>query len=165
MREVEDGDFCLLVECLQNEGEILKSFLEAEEIPCVLMPSGNGLRTVLGLNLENYKVFVPYQFYDKASEMVDFISNDSTEQLKERLLEHIELWHFKNESSEKKFRKKFELKKDADLLFYIKEEVSQALLIADEGLIYACSERGHFIAVKSEQGNILFNSATYEILT
>ena len=128
------------------------------------MPSGNGLRTVLGMSLENYKVFVPYGVYDKALEIVDSMSSDSTEQLREKLLENEALWHFKNEAVEKKFRKKFELKKDADLLCYIKEEVEQALLIADEGLIYACPERGHFIAVKSEQGNILLNSATYEII-
>lgn len=164
LKDAEDDDFCLLFECERGEGEVLKSFLDEEGIPCVLMPSGNGLRTVLGLNLENYKVFVPYRFYDKASEIVDSISNDSTEQYRERLLEQIGLWHFKNESSEKKFRKKFDLEKGADPLAYVKEEVEQAFLITDEGIIYACPERGHFLSVKSERGNILFNSATYEIV-
>ena len=80
LREVEDGDFCLLVECLQNEGEILKSFLEAEEIPSVLMPSGNGIRTVFGLNLENYKVFVPYAFWDKANDILDGMADFGDEE-------------------------------------------------------------------------------------
>ena len=67
-------------------------------------------------------------------------------------------------SSEKKFRKKFDLAKDADLLAYVKEEVEQAFIVADEGLIHSCPERGHFFSVKSEEGTILFNSVTYEIL-
>ena len=164
LKEAEDDDFCLLFECERGEGDVLKSFLDEEGVPCVLMPSGDGLRTVFGLNLENYKVFVPYQYYDKALEIADSIANDSTEPYRERLLEAIGQWHFKNESSEKKFRKKFDLAKDVDLLTYVKEEVEQAFIIADEGLIHSCPERGHFFSVKSEEGSIFFNSVTYEIL-
>ena len=77
LREVNGNDFCLLLECPKNKGEMLKSFLEEEEIPCVLMPSGSGYRTVFGLALENYKVFVPYAFYEKAEEIAEGIFDPS----------------------------------------------------------------------------------------
>ncbi|MBQ9481059.1 MAG: hypothetical protein IJU84_02725 [Clostridia bacterium] len=71
LREVRGEDFCFLVECGTTFGEMLKSVFDKENIPCALLPRGTGVRTALALKLENYRVYVPYAFLERAKEILE----------------------------------------------------------------------------------------------
>lgn len=71
LRNPNKNDFCFLVEVDSMFGEILKGVFKEENIPCVGIPSGNGVRSLFALKLENLKLFVPYEFFDRAKEYLD----------------------------------------------------------------------------------------------
>lgn len=79
IRDVENGDFCFLIECEQTFGQMLKEIFEKDGIKCALVPWGDGVRTVFALQLDKYRVYVPYEHYDKSKETVDFFLSDKTE--------------------------------------------------------------------------------------
>lgn len=163
-RAPEDKDFCFLIECQRSYGEILRQGLEDEQVPCALIPCGSGVRTAFGLELENYRVYVPYEHYSTAQEIVQFFSVDPTENLKRDLLEHFESWHVISSKAEKKLRKKLKLEKEAVLLDWIRDGVTNATAIKDNGPAATGPEGAHYLTVRLNDKTVWFNSVTYEIL-
>ena len=163
VREVTSKDFCFLLECEETFGEMLKPILDETNIACELIPAGNGARSAFGLRLGNYRVYVPYQQYETAQEILKDLWDDPADDLREDLLENADRWHVKNDGALKKLRKKLALTEKEDFLAYVKDGVASAAEISDDGLISACTRGGHYISVKIKNQRIWFNSETYEI--
>ena len=162
--EVQNDDYCFLFECDTAFGETLEEIFENEAIPHAMVPSGNGVRSALGLNLENFKIFVPYEFYGQASEIINYFTSDSTEELKNDLLNNRSKWHIQGMFTEKKLKKKLNISKDGNLFSHCESIVSTAIKITDEGLISSCAEGGHYLNIIGENATLMFNSITYELL-
>ena len=73
LRPVTEEDFCLVARVDRIFGDSLKENLEHENIECVLMPYGTGVRSEFALPLESYLLYVRY----KNSEYVRQIIKDS----------------------------------------------------------------------------------------
>ena len=73
LRAVNEDDFCLIAQVDRFFGDGLKERLENENIECVLMPYGTGVRARFALPLESYLLYVRY----KNSEYVRQILNDA----------------------------------------------------------------------------------------
>ena len=163
LREVAPDDFCVLTECEQTYGEMIKDALQGGGITCVLMPYGNGVRSLFGLRLENYQVLVPYEQYESAEELLNtFVGDPVTSELKEQLLTNFDRWHIADRTA-KKIRKKLQLSGDADLLACIQEGVENATRIEDKGIMYSFGTGAHGIAVQTSRGTLWFSSESYEI--
>ena len=61
LRAVTEDDFCLVVQVDRIFGDNLKNNLEKENIECVLMPYGTGVRAKFALPLESYLLYVRYK--------------------------------------------------------------------------------------------------------
>lgn len=61
LREVNENDFCLVARVNRFLGDDLKDWLEKENIECVLMPYGSGVRARFALPLESYLLYVRYK--------------------------------------------------------------------------------------------------------
>lgn len=64
LRAVNEDDFCLAMQVDRSFGDALKNCLESENIDCVLMPYGTGVRSEFALPLESYLVYVRYRDLD-----------------------------------------------------------------------------------------------------
>ena len=62
-------DFCLFKECDEATALLLKDVLAQGEIPCIAVPATPPVGVVLGLFLQNFKLFVPYGCLDRAEEI------------------------------------------------------------------------------------------------
>ena len=82
LREVRPDDYCILTECAEDFGGLLKYTLADMDIPCALMPFGNGARSAFGLNLGNFRVFVPYQHFEASKDVLDQLTYDPTDELR-----------------------------------------------------------------------------------
>ncbi len=163
LRDVRPEDYCILTECAEDFGGLLKYTLADMDIPCALMPFGNGARSAFGLNLGNYRVFVPYRFYEESKDVLDQLTYDPTEDFRKDLLENEGKWHINGKFAQKRMRRKLKIAENEDLLSCIKHEVVHATEISDDGVITSCTEGGHYIALKINERKVWFNSATYEI--
>lgn len=159
-RDVENGDFCFLIECEQTFGQMLKEIFEKDGIKCALVPWGDGVRTVFALQLDKYRVYVPYEHYDKSKETVDFFLSDKTEKLKSELLENFDKWHMESERVVKKFRKKFKLGKEENVFEFVKRAIENAEQIIDRGARVAS---GHLYTIQINSELIWFDLVTFEI--
>lgn len=163
LREPKDEDFCFLVECRHDFGEMLKDALDDEDIECALVPWGNGVRSKFGLPLENYKIYVPYKEVEKAVEILkEFIGEPPIEKLRKKLLENAAEWHMK-ESFAKKIRKKLKLEKDDDIFAAIEEGVKNSDTIEDKGLMGTFYPPAHGILVRIDGVVLWFSDETFEI--
>jgi hypothetical protein len=163
IREAKADDFCFLLECERTFGDVLGEALEDAGIRCASVPCGTGVRTALGLNLEGYRIYVPFEFYETAKDMVTFFTVDPTDDLRRTILEHQDQWHTKNASVEKKIRKRLKLNRDDAFFDRIKNAVETAEVITDEGTISNCPRSGRYLFVKTDGKYIGFNSVTFEI--
>ena len=164
LREAAPDDFCVLTECDQTYGEMIKDAVQGAGIPCVLMPFGNGVRSMFGLRLEKYQVLVPYDRYESAVELLnDFVNDPVTNELKERLLANFDKWHIGSARTAKKLRKKLALGEEADLLACLKEGVENAAYIEDKGPMYSLGANAHGLSVKMGEATVWFSSESYEI--
>ncbi len=163
LREVKGDDYCYLTECAENFGELLNVTLTDMQIPCALMPFGNGARSALGLNLGNFRVFVPYEYYENARDVLDQLTYNPTEDFRKDLLENEARWHINGKFAQKRMRRKLRLADGQDLVSCVKQAVVSATEILDDGAITSCTEGGHYIAIKINDRKVWFNSATYEI--
>ena len=163
LREVREDDYCFLIECNDAFGDMLKLTLAQSGIKCVLTPFGDGMRSALGLSLGNYAVYVPYARYEEAQGVLDAVSFDPTEELREMLLENEAKWHAKNESALKKMKKKLALAQEADFMAFIKQAVLDAEQITDDGPIGYAVDGGRYITVRIGSKTVWFNSLSYEI--
>lgn len=163
LREPQSGDYCFLTECESSFGKMLEEIFSDKGIPCALIPNGNGFRSALGLNLENYVIFVPCEDYQSAREICDYFNVDTTEEFKKELIDIREKWHINGIFADKRFKKALKLAKDADLFSSCEELLKNAEKITDGGPISSCSEGGHNYIVRSGSFELMFNSVTGEL--
>ncbi len=64
LRAVTEDDFCLVAQVDRIFGDNLKNNLESEEIECVLMPYGTGVKAQFAMPLESYLLYVRYKNLD-----------------------------------------------------------------------------------------------------
>lgn len=166
LREPLPDDFCFLTECGHVYGKMLSDSLEKSNVKCVLLPSGNGVRSKLALPLENYKVFVPFKDYDAACDVFDDIFRIAqTDKLKEELISNIDNWFIAKQSTVKKIYKKTKTDSSEDVFDIIKTYVENAESIQDKGLIsFSDNNYAHGLLVKSGGLVFWFSAETYEIL-
>ena len=164
IREITSGDFCFLVECGQMHGEMLKDALQEEKIKCVLLPWGDGVRSKLGLKLENYKVYVPYEHYERAREILAFYNEAESDDTKELLLANKNKWHIANERTEKKIRKRLKIDGAVDIFEYIMEGVEQSQDVKDRGFMSSFVPPAHGLTVKINNVTLWFSAETFEII-
>jgi hypothetical protein len=163
LREVKEDDFCFLTEAEEVFGKMLMDSLKNEGIACVASPFGSGVRSVLGLSLGGYRIFVPYRHYDAASEMLAYFTeydDPVADTLKEEILNGFESWHFESGFAEKKIRQKYGIGKEEDVMAFIRNSVEQTDDIEDMGLM---SDGEHGIRVKSEQITLWFSGESFKI--
>ena len=164
LREVKSDDFCFLIECENTVGKSLEEALKRENIPSALVPCGNGVNSFFALPLGNFKIYVPYESYEKALEICNFFLDD-TNYIKDELIENFHRWHTLNEKTEKKFRKTLKRPDGAALMDHIKEEVLKASYIKDAGKNYSSTDGGNYLVVRSDEITLMFNSATFELIS
>jgi hypothetical protein len=161
LREVNSNDFCYLITAKEGFGKSLIEVFKNEGIECAVIPVGDGVRSKLALTLGSYQLFVPYLKLEKAREIVDsFIGDNSTDKLREIILNNIDKWHFESGKIENKIRKKLNLSKESDLILSIKEIVKTAHTINDAGLML---NREHGLVVKTDEIILWFSSESFEI--
>ncbi|HEY8389739.1 MAG TPA: hypothetical protein VIL26_02110 [Clostridia bacterium] len=80
LRSPQNDDFCFLIETRSMWGEMMGGILKEENIPYSAIPSGSGVRSYFGLKLENLKIYVPYEFLDKAKELLNDITGYKKDQ-------------------------------------------------------------------------------------
>lgn len=134
IREVASEDYCFLTKCEQLFGDILNDALQQEGVICALVPCGDGVRSQFALLLDKYKIYVPFQYYKKSVEVLNFLSySPTTDELKEDLLANIDKWHIDSSFTVRKIPKKLKLSKDDDVFKCIKVAVekSQCIEIKD----------------------------------
>ena len=161
LREPNAGDFCFLVCVGDFFAKMLIQTCKNEGIECIYKPVGNGVRSKAALSLGNYELYIQYDRYNEAVDIYDFfMQNYSTDKLSEKILNNINLWHFKNNKVEKRIRKKLKLSQDIDLMQFIKEIVEKAQSINDVGLMV---NNEHGLVVKNDNIVLWFTSESFEI--
>ena len=165
IRDVTSDDFCILTECEEMQGEMLREALQEKGIKCALIPFGNGVRSRFALSLGKYKVYVPYMYYESSVELLNsFFSEPTTDALKGQLLANIDKWHIVSARTEKKIRKKLKLTDEADIFKYIKDGVEKSQHIEDKGTMYFFKPCAHGLAVKIQEVTLWFSDVSFEIL-
>ncbi len=167
LRPPLNEDFCYFTECPEDQAKMLKESLKSEGIPCALIPNGSGVRSALGLTLENMKVFLPFGSLNKAQELFDGIflpPLDETEELRTLLLENEEKWHITGFFNSRSLRRKLGLPKGYDIAPTLRPLVQSAANIRDEGLISSSVVGGHYLIVKTEEYDLTFDSISFELL-
>ena len=161
LREVKNDDFCFLITVEETLGRSIIECLKNEDIDCAVVPVGDGVRSQFALTLGNYQLYVPYIRFDEAVKIVEFFTeNYSLDKLRETILKNRDKWHFENEKTEKRIRKKLKLSNEIDLMEYIKEKVEQAQTINDAGLM---TNNEHGLVVKSGNVVLWFSSISFKI--
>ena len=163
IRDVNSDDFCFLAECGQMQGEMLEDALQEEEIKCALIPWGNGVRSKFGLRLEKYKVYVPYEHYERAREILNaFYSETASDNVKELLLANKDKWNM-SEHTEKVIRHRLKIDDDVDIFEYIKDGVEKSQDVKDRGFIYSFVPPAHGLTVKIGDVTLWFSDESFEI--
>lgn len=162
IREVTDQDYCFLLVADEVPSEMLQDCFANNGIDSVLVPTGDGYRSALGLSLGKFIIYVLYSQYEQAKEIVSFFHQDPTNELRDDLIQHRELWHI-NKKMHKRLCKKLKLNAAEDVFDQMAELVDKADSISDNGVIASCVQRGHYLLVKTGGLRFWFNSVTYEI--
>ncbi|MCL2675609.1 MAG: hypothetical protein FWE84_03345 [Firmicutes bacterium] len=163
LRNPEKNDYCFLVEVDLMFGEMFKGVLEEENIPYSDIPVGNGVRSYFGLRLENLKIFVVYEFFEKAKEILTGILMSFEENQNRNIKKNIDKL-FVLPRSEKKIKKVLNLAENDNLIAYCADKIMNADRIVNKGGISSCIKGGEYICVYKENELIMFNSVTYEII-
>lgn len=164
IRPVNGDDFCFLVETEQTNGEMLCGIFEQEGIKYTLIPTGNGVRSNFGLSLENYEIYVQYKNLETAKEIIDSFSEQAISGYRDDLLENFEKWFIAKPKYEEKWKKKLGVG-DMNMLDFCKSCVQNAEQIVDGGQVLSSTVGGHYLTVYSPDAVVLFNSASFEILS
>ncbi len=164
LRPVGADDYCFLVETEQTNGEMLCDIFEQEGIKHTVIPTGNGVRSNFGLNLENYEIYVQYKSLDLAKEIVNSFAEQAVSVYKNELLDNFEKWFIAKPKYEEKWKKKLGLK-DINITDFCKSCVEDSDQIVDGGMVLSGTVGGHYYTVYSPKAVILFNSASFEILS
>lgn len=164
LRPVSDDDYCFIIETEQTHGEMLCDIFKQDGIKYALIPTGNGVRSNFGLELENYEIYVQYKNLDAASEIINSFSDQALMVYKDELLDNFEKWFIAKPKYEEKWKKKLGLK-DINIIEFSKSCVEDAEQIVDGGMVLSSTVGGHYYTVYAKKAVILFNSASFEILS
>lgn len=164
IRAVNAEDFCLLLEAGATYCESIIAMFEEENLPYSTMPYGSGVESKLGLPLSNYRLFVPYAYFDRARNIVCDFENYNTEKFRKIILENTDSFHVLK-TTEKKIRKKLKISDEADFFVWCENVVKFAQRIKDGGNITECRERGHYLFCYAKDVTLAINSVTYEIIS
>lgn len=156
-RLVCGDDFCFLFSASKEFGDLFKEQLNDLNIECVTMPYGNGVRSIMGLPLEYYNVYVQFKHYSQALEVYKELYFDPSDNLRQQLLDNYDKWHFEKEKTVKKIIKKLKLATCDEVFNYVKQKVIES------NSIYEDNSGTHYIIVKNGENRIFFNFDTYEI--
>ena len=164
LRNPEKGDYCFLTEIDSMFGEMFKGILEEENILYAASPSGYGIRAAFALGPRNLRIFVGYEFFDRAKELFDenFIFSEETEN--GNLRENLDKL-FVPVRGEKKIKKALKLAEDDNLIDYCVDRIKNADKIVNEGKITGCTKGGEYLFVYKNNELIIINSVTYEIIS
>lgn len=142
---------------------MLTDFLYEADIPCVSVPCGNGIRSLFALKLENCKIYVPFEFLDKAVNMLAQVAEHRDAVYRKDISDNIDKLKI-NSRLEKKLKKKLKILNEEDVIEFCRLTILRAQKFAEKGLIGSCVNGGHYVFIESENLVIIINSATYEIL-
>ena len=67
LREPKADDFCLLTECDEATATLCRELFAEGDIPCVPVPATTPVRTVLGMFMQSFRLFVPFASLEEAS--------------------------------------------------------------------------------------------------
>jgi len=163
LRTPDKNDYCFLVEVDSMFGGMFLGILEEENVSYSYMPSGNGVRSFFGLKLENLKIFITYEFFEKAKELLNGILINFEENQGKDLKENIDKL-FVSPRSEKKIKKILKLTENDSLIDYCSDKIMNADRIVNKGSISGCTNGGEYLFVYKENESITVNSVTYEII-
>ncbi len=134
LREIKDDDFCFFCQMDSLSAENLKNKLDSENIGCALIPYGTGLRTALGMNLENYLVFVEYRALNYVENLFLQESSRKTEMLKCEIVDNIDKLNIRPQD-EKKLAKRLKLEQSQSVVELCKNVILTATSVIDAGTV------------------------------
>lgn len=164
LRNIQNSDYCYLFEAGQLFGEMFLGILEDEGIPYSSLPSGNGARSQFALRLENLKIFVVYEFYDKAKALLNDILTSYDKANRIELEKNINKLFVTNRN-EKKIKRILKPFQDDNIIGYCIDKIMNADRIVNKGRISGCGNGGDYLYVYKDKELIIINSATYEIIS
>lgn len=151
LRQIKDDDFCFFMQMDSLSAENLKSKLDGENIGCALIPFGTGFRTVLGVNLEDYLVFIEYKHLSCVEDLFARESQRKMQNLKQEVVENIDKLHIRPKD-EKTIKRKLKLARTFDLVQLCKDVILTATTVIDAGMVIDddltdyCDENGDYIS-------------------
>ena len=161
LREVKEDDFCYLTTVDEFFGKMVIDTMKNNDIQCLFIPVGDGVRSQFALSLGNYQLYVMYKNYQDAVEIIDFYTaNNPTIKLKEEILQNEDKWHFESFKVEKKIRKKLKFTQETDIMQCVKDIVENAVSIRDMGVM---SDNEHGLRVTSENVVLWFSAKSFKI--
>lgn len=164
LREPTDEDFCFVGEFNSMSGEMIRDMLSDDGIACALIPSGNGVRSVFAMRLENFRVYVPYGWYDHTVDMINEYILGNVNDAESDLKNNVDKLNY-NSRFERKWKKRAKLTQEDDLLEFCKNKVLSAERIVDSGATDTFSEAGgNYLFVYCDTVKLTINSVTYEVL-
>lgn len=161
IRQVQDDDFCFLIEDSTMHCDVLMGVLDTYEIPYSAMPFGSGVESRFGMPLGNYRIYVPFRCLENARSVLRGMETEKTEEWRAKLLDNAELFNIPQKTG-KKICKKLKLPKETDLIAYCVDIVKSANMIKDEECI---GMKWRYVFCYSDDIQITLNSKTFEILT
>ena len=79
LRTPKADDFCLLTECDEATATLCRELFAEGDIPCVPVPSTSPVRTVLGMFLQQFRLFVPFAHLEEANAVLAAFTEGETE--------------------------------------------------------------------------------------
>ncbi len=126
LRPIAPQDMCELTECPQQWYELEKHRFQALSIPVVTLPVGSGVNSMFALPLENYRLYVPWERFDDAVEVLEQIQRERLERLRSAYLPEDTARLTVPEKIAKRARRKLKMGKDSDVAAYCRQVVSSA---------------------------------------
>lgn len=134
LRQVKDDDFCFFMQMDSLSAENLKSKLDSENIGCALIPFGTGFRTVLGMNLEDYLVFIQFKHLQYVKDIFTQEEQRKIQLLKQEIVENVAKLHI-DAKDERKIKHKLKVSQSFDLIELCKNVISTATNVIDAGMV------------------------------
>lgn len=172
LRQVQAEDFCFFRRLPANKAENLKATLEAKGIGCALIPYGTGLRSRVGMKLEDCLVFVQYHGLAYVEDLFLQEENAKMQALLQAIQPNVGKLHVLPKD-EKHIRRKLRLHPTEDLLELCKSVVLSANKVFDGGEIsYELQDEecfnpdavlGHYCCLSNGQHEVWLNSVSMRV--
>ena len=162
LRQVAQDDFCFILEKDRAYCDGLIEIFKESGVTCSAVPFGSGVESQFGLPLKNYRLFVPFNSLKKAQNLVHDLEIAETEELRQALLENINLFNIP-QKNEKKLRKKVKLPDRDDFIDFCVSIVKTSEKIVDGGIAFY--GKGHYLFCYAREITLTINSMTFEILS